>query len=1239
MALVQKIGQVSVTKSHRVGRGLACVLLGGLGFMACALALAQLPSGGSVRAGAASFASPAANRSVITQVSEKAIIDWRSFSIGAGHSVQFVQPSRSAVALNRVTGAEASRLEGTLSANGQVWLLNPHGILIGAGGQVNSAGFLGTTRALADGDFLAGRYRFSDTATPGSALINLGSITAANGGYAVLAGTEVRNEGLIQANLGSVVLGGAKSFVIDVVGDRLLSFQVTEAAQTSSMGASLVDNRGQLIADGGQVLLSARATKDVIAGVINTSGLVQANSAMLVDGVPTLGVVTLEAGAGTLINSGVVKAEGTQEARSGGSGDRGGTIRATGGNILNSGRLSADGAAGGGVINLGASERLVHSGAISANATAEGAGGRVLLIADLQNLASRLELSGKLSAEGGVRAGGGGFIETSASRVTVADGARVSTAAPGGRAGTWLIDPTDYTIAASGGDISGATLGSNLASGNVTIQSSAGSSGTSGAVNVNDAVSWSANKLTLNAQNDININSILSGSGTAQLALEYGQATPTNSANSTYVVRAPVNLPAGDNFFTKSGSSGTTNTWKVITALGAQGSTTGTDLQGIGTSSYLSGRYVLGANIDASSTSSWNNGAGFNPIGGISVFFSGSFDGLGHTISGLTVYRPTASGVGLFGYSSGTVSGVGLVGGSFTGNNLVGALVGDHSGSISDSYATATVSGAGNNIGGLVGQNSVSGSISESYATGAVSLGLNSTGGLVGYNNGTISNSYATGSVTGDSTGYYSGGLVGQNYGSISKSYATGAVGSVSFGVGGLVGYHYGGTVSDSYWDTETTGQSTSAAGTGKSTAAMKAAATFSDWSIATAGGSANTWLIYEGKTYPLLRDLLTPITVTASASTKTYDGTTAATGSGVSYSVSPGSILGTLAYSAGSANAGTTTLTPSGLYSTQSGYDISYASGVLTVNPAPLTVSGTSAADKVYDGTTVAVISVGSLSGFVGSETVTASASGLFDSANAGSRTASATYTLADGSYGGLAANYTLASTSNHAATISPAPLTASSVISTLIATLTPAPIVPIPLAETPPPAPAGVIAPTTLEDSGTPVSAVPAAQPTPVTATVTPETIPVAPIDVSSLSPEQLTIATPPAPALAETIPVINEPSVTGKPAALGTPTAPLSAPVSAPLSVVVSPPPSLVVGVKPPTPKDVADSTDRTLAIAAPPDRPKPAAQARRAAAAPVMVNMGLVKIQQALPAQLPAAALPQPRFSISPNRMAW
>ncbi|HEY2009260.1 MAG TPA: filamentous hemagglutinin N-terminal domain-containing protein, partial [Rhizomicrobium sp.] len=138
----------------------------------CAAAKAQ-PSGGSVVAGSAQISSSGAT-TLINQSTSKAIINWQSFSVAPGSTVQFNQPSASAVTLNRVTGTSASVIDGAIRANGQVWLLNPNGLLFGNGATINVAGLLATTSDINDQDFLSGRYSFSSTGGKG-AITNAGT--------------------------------------------------------------------------------------------------------------------------------------------------------------------------------------------------------------------------------------------------------------------------------------------------------------------------------------------------------------------------------------------------------------------------------------------------------------------------------------------------------------------------------------------------------------------------------------------------------------------------------------------------------------------------------------------------------------------------------------------------------------------------------------------------------------------------------------------------------------------------------------------------------------------------------------------------------------------------------------------------------------------------------------------------------------------------------------------------------
>ncbi len=379
-----------------------------------------------------------------------------------------------------------------------------------------------------------------------------------------------------------------------------------------------------------------------------------------------------------------------------------------------------------------------------------------------------------------------------------------------------MIDPTDFTIASSGGDMTGTALGTSLASSNVTIYSTSGASGSDGDINVNEAVSWSANTLTLNAQADINVNAAMTGSGTAKLAFQYGQSAVSSGNASTYNISAAVSLPSGSNFSTQLGTDGTVTSYTVITSLGSAGdeslASATNSLQGLAYSTRLSGNYVLGADIAASGTSTWNSNSGFSPIGDIAAgYFTGTFDGLGHTIAGLTISRSATDYVGLFGltYSAATIRNVGLVGGSVSGASYVGHLVGAiGSGTVSGSYATGSVSGTTQYTGGLVGV-MASGTISNSYATGAVSGCIQrygwtdwhtllaapsaavtpparstapasvTVGGLVGQSQfaGTtiswqlcqLARSVATSNSS-------AGGLVGLGQGTITSSYATGTV-------------------------------------------------------------------------------------------------------------------------------------------------------------------------------------------------------------------------------------------------------------------------------------------------------------------------------------------------------------------------------------------------------------------------------------------------------------------------------
>ncbi|MPS30549.1 MAG: filamentous hemagglutinin N-terminal domain-containing protein [Alcaligenaceae bacterium] len=666
-------------------------------------------------------------------------------------------------------------------------------------------------------------------------------------------------QGALKAN-GQVFLSNPNGVVfsptaqVDVGGLVATTHAITEKdgkyVLQGHSGAGVVNAGAIRAADGGTVAL-------VAARVVN-QGSIEA----------TKGNVLLGAGSKvTLDLGGPVKIkvdEGAIDALVG----QGGAIRADGGQVYMT-AASAD-ALTSTVIN--------HTGVTEARTLSTGEGGKIVLLGGMEK--DRIVVAGTLDASAPTH-GDGGFIETSAARVQIADDVRVTTQAAGGKSGTWLIDPVDFTIAASGGDMTGAVLGAQLGSGNVTIESSAGAATGSGNLNVNDTVDWSANTLTLTAANNVNINATLTAGGTAGLAMNPATANGADAAVAAGTVNVMPGLGRVD--FTGTGNSLSINgtPYTIVTSLA--------QLQGIGGG--LGGHYALGGDIDATATAGWNPDgsggfAGFNPIGaaGRGLGFSGVFDGLGHTVDGLTINRPDAENVGLFGYlvDDSIVRNVGLRGGSTHGGNNTGALVGVVDGGlVSHAYSTGGVWGR-DNVGGLMG--SFNGRADHVYATGDVE-GSGSVGGLLGYGaNTSLRYAYASGNVrgrtagglvgaadsfspwytyaTGDVTGTSSaGGLVGEHdHGTLWYSYATGKVTGGT--TGGLIGDSDYVTVIRGYWDMDSTGQAQACGGWG--TAYCSSAAGAEPIGLRTADAFrqdsygffnfGNDWYMAEGATRPFLR-------------------------------------------------------------------------------------------------------------------------------------------------------------------------------------------------------------------------------------------------------------------------------------------------------------------------------------------------------------------------------------------------
>jgi len=505
------------------------LLAGSLLTMATASGAWAAPADGVVTSGSGAISS-SGNVTSITQGSSKLAINWSSFNIASNETVNFIQPGRDSIALNRIVGSGATEIYGKLNANGQVFLLNPNGILFGVGASVNVGGLLASTLSLSDSDFTAGNYRFTSTVNSTAGIVNQGNITAGDGGYIALLGSQVSNRGALAARLGNVTMAAGSDMTLDFAGDGLLSVRINQGSLQA-----LVQNKQLIQADGGTVVMNAKTADSLIQAVVNNDGLIQANAVDTRDG-----RVMLVSDNGQLQLNGGISAKGGQVVADAGNGDtvlqgrvdvsnasgQGGQVSLLGERVglFGTAQVDASGRDGGGTVLIGgdfqgsnaavrnASQTLVSANTqIDANSTGQGNGGRVIVWSDGATVAQ-----GKINAKGGDGGGDGGFVEVSGKQ-TLNFSSQVDTRAAYGKMGTLLLDPTDLDVincltscgfsvpVISFGDLpSGlsAVLGATLsnATTNVSLQAS-------NSINFYDPVSIAAagKSLTAEAGNAINV--------------------------------------------------------------------------------------------------------------------------------------------------------------------------------------------------------------------------------------------------------------------------------------------------------------------------------------------------------------------------------------------------------------------------------------------------------------------------------------------------------------------------------------------------------------------------------------------------------------------------------------------------------------------------------------------------------------------------------------------------------------
>jgi filamentous hemagglutinin family protein len=505
-------------------------LAAGLQLAFVSAAAVAAPGGGNVVAGQATIAQQGSTTQV-KQASQRAVVNWQSFNVGPAEAVVFNQPNSSAAILNRVAG-DASQILGRMSANGQVYLVNPNGIVFGRTAQVDVGSLLATTSNISNSDFMAGRLRFTEAGQPGAVVRNEGRITVAQGGFAALVAPGAANAGVIVARLGKVSLAAGEAFVLDLRGDSLVNIVVDPASMRSltdvngrPLGA-FVDHSGAIVADGGRVQLAAATVKQLLDNVINVSGTVRVTT---VD--ERAGVISLRGDEATRVS-----VAGSLEA----AGSRGGTIEITGGHVVlgPTAKIGVTGSDGGGSVFVGGgwhgSGPLAHAarvdvapGArIDASASASGNAGTVVVWSDASTV-----FDGAIAARGGPGGGRGGNVEVS-SKGALGFSGSVDVHSTDGHHGSLLLDPTDLVVdagASGGSTVSAAELGFLLSRGaNINLQASHN-------VTVNQLIDGrggvAGGNLGLTAGNDLTLNnSIVLKDGALQLTAAEGQLRSVGNA-------------------------------------------------------------------------------------------------------------------------------------------------------------------------------------------------------------------------------------------------------------------------------------------------------------------------------------------------------------------------------------------------------------------------------------------------------------------------------------------------------------------------------------------------------------------------------------------------------------------------------------------------------------------------------------------------------------------------------------
>ncbi|MES2984155.1 MAG: filamentous hemagglutinin N-terminal domain-containing protein [Pseudomonadota bacterium] len=740
--------------------------------------------------GAADITSSGSTLTVTTST-DKAVIDWRGgFNIGVGETTRFNLPSSSAIVLNKDNTGNPSLIQGALTSNGNVMILNQNGVIFGAHSTVDVNGLIATTSDIDNDDFMQGNLRFKKSGNPNASVENHGIITAREAGLVGLVAPNVINSGTINARLGRVQLASGDSFTLDLYGDDLMEVKVSDAVQ-----AQLVRNTGVINAEGGVIKLTAAAGAQAVNSLIEVGGELNARGIAEHEGKIVIfaegsNAVADPADKGTRTGSSTVRVTGTLDVSN--TTGKGGTIQVLGDHVelAPTAVLNANGANGGGTIHIGgdfaaAPRANVNEGAetttpeeiplpaaqvapvvkpipaslstmiaqgalVSADATESGDGGKVSVWAD-----ERTTIGGRISADANNETGNGGFIETSGGRVAIEVNAGVTASSRRRRAGTWLLDPADIIITNADSAISGgpnytptntastidvATIVTALLTTDVTITTTNDGFAGNGDITVSSAITSGTNHaLTLSAYRNIAVDAAITTQGGAV----------TLRANNAGVGAGTVSITQAI----------TTNGGNITIGGGAGAITAG--------AGYAEGGVVTSAAVDAAGGNILINGRTAAAASGVRIGAALGTSGTGtitlNGISGTGV--DSLAGVDIRGNITsvdGAISITGLANAASTSSTQYGVWVGSGKTVQATGTGAVTVTGTGGGAAGSgLGNNGVfvdqgfirghGGAVNVTGTAGA-SSGGNDRGVVV--QNGTISN---TGSGTLNVTGHGAG--------------------------------------------------------------------------------------------------------------------------------------------------------------------------------------------------------------------------------------------------------------------------------------------------------------------------------------------------------------------------------------------------------------------------------------------------------------------------------------------------